>query len=74
MEKETKRALQNLLEIVREQQNAIRILQNNATQSSRKYGDDLVERIERIAKEVGERDSFEIDWRRLCDRHYAVKS
>lgn len=74
MDKETKRALQNVLEIIREQQNAIRTLQHDADPSTRRYNDGLAERIERIAKEVSERESFEMDWRRLCDRHYAIRS
>ena len=74
MEKETKRALQNLLEIVREQQNAIRALQHKALPPTRDFIDGMAERIERIADEVGKSESFEIDWARLCDRHYAARS
>jgi hypothetical protein len=74
MDKETKRTFQKMLEIIQEQQTAIRYLQQNATPSSRKFSDGLADRIDRIAKEVSERQAFEIDWARLCDRHYAVRS
>jgi signal transduction histidine kinase len=74
MEKETKRALQNLLQIVREQQDAIRDLHLRARSSTRESTDGVAQRIERIAEEVAERESFEMDWARLCDRHYAAKS
>jgi hypothetical protein len=74
MEKETKRALQNLLEIIREQQNTIRDLQHKAKPSTRGLPDGIAERIGRIAEELSEREAFEIDWARLCDRHYAARS
>jgi len=74
MEKETKRTLQKMIEIIQEQQNAIQTLQQNAKPSSRRYKNGLADRIERIAEEVSERESFEIDWRRLCDRQYAIRS
>lgn len=74
MEKETKRTLQTMLEIMREQQNTIRNLQRSATPSSRAFEDGIADRIDRVAHEVGERPSFEIDWARLCDRHYASRS
>lgn len=74
MEKETKRTLQKMLEIMREQQNAIRNLQLSATPSTRSFEDGIADRIERITNEVSERASFEIDWARLCDRHYAARS
>ena len=74
MDKETKRTFQKMLEIIQEQQTAIRYLQQNATPSSRKFSDGLADRIDRIAKEVSEHQAFEIDWARLCDRHYAARS
>jgi hypothetical protein len=74
MDKETKRALQNMLEIIREQRIEIRTLQQGADPTTQRYSDRLAERIERVAKEISERESFEIDWRRLCDRHYAIRS
>lgn len=74
MEKETKRTLQKLLEIMQEQQDAIHALQRKTSSASRKSVDGLADRLERIATEVSGRPSFEIDWGRLCDRHYAVRS
>jgi hypothetical protein len=74
MEKETKRTFQKMIEIIQEQQRAIQTLQHNAIPSSRTFKDGLADRIERIAEEIGERESFEVDWRRLCDRHYAARS
>jgi hypothetical protein len=74
MEKETKRIFQKMLEIIQEQQEAIRNLQIKTTPSARRSEDGIGDRISRIADEVSERESFAIDWRRLCDRHYATKS
>jgi len=74
MEKETKRTLQRMLEIMQEQQNAIAHLQRNANPANRKFSDGLADRIERIAEDVSKRESFEMDWARLCDRHYAARS
>jgi hypothetical protein len=74
MENETKRTLQKILEVMQEQQDAIHALQLKASPGSRKSVDVLSDRLERIATEVSERQSFEIDWARLCDRHYAAKS
>lgn len=73
MEKETKRALQNILEILREQEETISTLRGRATRS-RESDDGVAVRIARITGEVGERQSYEFDWLRLCDRHYARKS
>jgi signal transduction histidine kinase len=73
MEKETKRAFQRLLEIIEEQQKAIRALQASAMPSTSSSEDGLAKRIERIAAEIRDRESFEIDWRRMCDLHIAVK-
>jgi signal transduction histidine kinase len=74
MEKETKRALQRMIEIIQEQQTEIRTLQRNASPTKRRPDDGLADRIERIAQEVAKLQSFDLDWRRLCDRHYADKS
>ena len=74
MEKETKRGLQNIMEILREQQNVIQRLEHSITPSLRDSHDTLSVRIERIAQEITDRDAFEIDWARLCDRHYAKRS
>jgi hypothetical protein len=74
MEKETKRALQRMIEIIQEQQSEIRSLQHKAAPSKRRPDDGLGDRIERIALEVAELQAFELDWGRLCDRHYAAKS
>lgn len=74
MEKETKRGLQNILEILREQQETIRQLEQKTILSTGASNDGLSKRIERIAREISERDAFEIDWARLCDRHYAKRS
>lgn len=74
MEKETKRAIQRMLEVMEEQQNAIRTLQRNSTASARAFEDGIADRIHGIAEDVTERESFEIDWARLCDRHYAKRS
>jgi signal transduction histidine kinase len=74
MEKETKRGLQNVLEILREQQETIRQLERKTMRSMHDSNDGLSTRIERIAQEINERDAFEIDWGRLCDRHYAKRS
>lgn len=71
MEKETKRAFQRMLGIIQEQQEAIRQLQNSMKPSTRRSKDELADRIERISSEVSERQSFTMDWKRLCDRHYA---
>ena len=73
MEKETKRAFQNILEILKEQQELIHVLQQTATARRRSSDDGVENRIQRIAKQVGDRDAFEIDWARLCDRHYAKR-
>jgi hypothetical protein len=73
MEKETKRTFQRLLEIIQEQQEAIRQLQRKATPSTRSFRDELADRIERISDQVSERRSFTFDWNRLCDRHYATR-
>jgi signal transduction histidine kinase len=74
MEKETKRVFQKMLEILQEQQDSIRELQRKAKPSAQNIDDGLARRIERIALEVGERASYEIDWPRLCDRHYAARN
>lgn len=74
MERETKRGLQNILEILREQQEMIRELERKTMRSTRTSNDSLSKRIERVAGEISERESFEIDWARLCDRHYAKRS
>jgi signal transduction histidine kinase len=74
MEKETKRGLQNIMEILREQQDVIRRLEHSIAPSLRDSHDGLSKRIERIAQEISDRDAFEIDWARLCDRHYAKRS
>jgi signal transduction histidine kinase len=71
MEKETKRTLQRMLEIIQEQQAAIRRLQGRA--SDHGFEDGIADRIERISREVGERNSYTFDWARLCDRHYATR-
>lgn len=73
MEKETKRALQNILEILREQQEAIANLRDRARRSDA-LEDGVAKRIKRITGEVSDRQSYEIDWSRLCDRHYAKRS
>lgn len=73
MEKETKRALQRLIEVIQEQQKAIRVLQTNATPSTQEFRDGLADRLERMAADVRDRESFEIDWRRMCDLHIATK-
>lgn len=70
--KKPKGGLQNILEILREQQEMIRQL--GRTPSTRDSSPGLSTRIERIAQEIGDRDAFEIDWARLCDRHYAKRS
>jgi len=72
MEKETKRAFQNILEILREQQESIATLRDRARRPDA-LEDGVAKRIQRISGEVSERQSYEIDWRRLCDRHYAKK-
>jgi signal transduction histidine kinase len=74
MEKETKRTLQRMIEIMQEQHNEIRTLQRKTAPRGSKLDDGLADRIERIAQEVAEQQSFEFDWGRLCDRHYAMKS
>jgi len=74
MEKETKRVVQKMLEILQEQQESIQELQRKARPSVHNIDDGLARRIERIAHEVGERASYEIDWVRLCDRHYAARN
>lgn len=74
MEKETKRAIQNILQIMGEQQEAIRNLRKNVKSSRPDSDDGLSNRIQRIADQVSERESFEVDWARLCDRHYAKRS
>ncbi len=73
MEKETKRALQNVLEILQEQQEEIADLRDRASRSDA-LEDGVAKRIRRITDEVSDRQSYEIDWLRLCDRHYAKKS
>ena len=73
MDKETKRTFQRMIEIMQEQQAAIRYLQGNTTPSMRKSEDGLADRIEAIFGEVSRRESFTIDWVRLCDRHYASR-
>lgn len=75
MEKETKRALQRLIEIVQEQQKAIRILQTNVTPSTSALHDHdgLTDRLVRIAADIRDRESFEIDWRRMYDLQIATK-
>ena len=73
MEKETKRALQNILEILREQEGTISTLRSRVTRS-RESENGLAVRIARVADEVSERQSYEFDWHRLCDRHYTKKS
>ncbi len=73
MEKETKRTFQKLLEIIQEQQAAIRHLQGKSMPSTRGFEDGIADRIERISSEVGKRESFAFDWNRLCDRHYATR-
>jgi hypothetical protein len=74
MEKETKRILQKMIEIIQEQQEAILALQHNARPSARRFEDGLGQRIGRITQQVANLQSFEFDWNRLCDRHYAAKS
>lgn len=73
MEKETKRALQNILEILREQQEAIANLRDRARRPDA-LDDGVAKRIQRITGGISEQQSYEIDWVRLCDRHYAKKS
>lgn len=73
MEKETKRAIQNILQILGEQQEAIANLRDRAKRANA-LEDGVAKRIQRITGEVSERQSYEIDWLRLCDRHYAKKS
>jgi hypothetical protein len=73
MEKETKRALQNILEILREQQETISTLRDN-TRRSHSSKDGVADRIRRVSDEVSERQSYEFDWLRLCDRHYAKRT
>ncbi|HTS08302.1 MAG TPA: hypothetical protein VMP68_22210 [Candidatus Eisenbacteria bacterium] len=73
MEKETKRALQNILQILGEQQEAIANLRDRARRAAG-VEDGVAKRIQRITGEVSDRQSYEIDWLRLCDRHYAKKS
>lgn len=74
MEKETKRIFQKMLEIIQEQQTAIRSLQNKAVPSTRRFEDGIADRIGRITDEVSKRESFTMDWARLCDRHYATRN
>lgn len=74
MEKETKRALQNILEILREQQDIIYTLRQSAMASRRSLDDGIENRINRITNEISEQAAYEIDWARLCDRHYATRS
>jgi sulfite reductase beta subunit-like hemoprotein len=74
MEKETKRALQGMLEILREQQDTIHALQGRVSPPSQRAADGLADRIGRITTELSNRQAFEIDWARLCDRHYAAPS
>lgn len=73
MEKETKRALQNILEILLEQQDAIADLREKARRPYARE-DGVAKRIQRITGEISGRQSYEFDWLRLCDRHYAKKS
>lgn len=73
MEKEAKRTLQKIIEIVQEQQQTIHALQRKVSPANSKSADALADRIERIASEVNGRQSFEFDWARLCDRHYAAR-
>jgi len=49
-------------------------LQHNARPSARRFEDGLGQRIGRITQQVANLQSFEFDWNRLCDRHYAAKS
>lgn len=74
MEKETKRTFQKMLEIIQEQQEAIRVLEAKAMRSTRNLEDGIADRIRRITEEVSEREAFAVDWARLCDRHYATRS
>jgi len=73
MEKETKRALQNILQILTEQQRAIAALREKLPSTHARSDDGIADRVERVAEEVSKRQSFEIDWGRLCDRHYAKR-
>jgi len=74
MEKETKRALQNILEILGEQQQTISGLRELPKAPDPGFDDGMSNRIQRVAEEISSRQAFEIDWSRLCDRHYAKRS
>jgi hypothetical protein len=73
MEKETKRALQLILETMREQQGEIRALRNSATLPSRNFGDGIADRIERMVQDVSKHKSFSLEWDALCDRGLATR-
>ena len=60
MEKETKRLLQLILEIIQEQQNAIWTLQQQNQPSARASRDAIADRVERRAQEVRDLKSFKL--------------
>ncbi len=73
MEKETKRALQLILETMLEQQSEIRALRSSAKSSPRNTVDGIADRIDRMVQDVSKQKSFSLEWNALCDRGLATR-
>jgi len=74
MEKETKRALQRMIEIIQEQQTEIRHFAGNASPTKRRPDDGLADRIERIAQKSLSCNHLTLTGVDFANRHYADKS